>query len=187
MRVVRKLLSFFYSVLDPRTYLHVLRLLHYYNYSHVREKRKLTRGSGVGFPPNISIANGERIAIGARSRIGARSSLWAGDSHGRIIIGEDCRLGPDCFLTASDYGAQPGLKIFEQPRLEADIVLGNDVWLGARVFVTAGVEIGDGCVVGAGAVVTRSLPPGAVAVGVPAHIVRNRADTPAGAGSSGAG
>jgi acetyltransferase-like isoleucine patch superfamily enzyme len=179
MRGVRKFLGLLYSVLDPRTYVHVVRLLHYYNYSHVRERRKLTRGPSVGFPPNISMTNGERIAIGARSRIGARSSLWAGDSYGRIIIGEDCRLGPECFLTASDYGAQPGVKIFDQPRLEADIVLGNDVWLGARVFVTAGVEIGDGCIVGAGAVVTRSLPPGSIAVGVPAHVVRNRADVPA--------
>jgi acetyltransferase-like isoleucine patch superfamily enzyme len=43
------------------------------------------------------------------------------------------------------------------------------------VVVVAGVEIGDGCVVGAGAVVTHSLPPGAVAVGVPARVVSHRA------------
>lgn len=175
----RKLFGAVASVLDPRVYLHVFRLLHYYNYSHVRERRKLTRGPGVGFPPNVSLANAERIVIGSRSKIGARTSLWAGDSHGRITIGEDVRLGPECFLTASDYGAEPGKKIVEQQRLEADIVVGNDVWLGARVFVTAGVEIGDGCIVGAGAVVTRSLPPGSVAVGVPARVVHSRGESAA--------
>ena len=49
--------------------------------------------------------------------------------------------------------------------------IGDDCWLGTGVVVVAGVEIGDGCVVGAGAVVTRSLPPGSVAVGVPARVV----------------
>ena len=63
--------------------------------------------------------------------------------------------------------------------------IGNDVWLGARVFVGAGVSIGDGSVVSAGSVVTKSLPPGSVAVGVPARIVRRREDyAEAGAGTS---
>jgi acetyltransferase-like isoleucine patch superfamily enzyme len=36
------------------------------------------------------------------------------------------------------------------------------------------VTIGDGCVVAAGSVVTKDLPPGAVAAGVPARIVKMR-------------
>jgi acetyltransferase-like isoleucine patch superfamily enzyme len=44
------------------------------------------------------------------------------------------------------------------------------------VFIGAGVELGDGCVVSAGSVVSRSLPAGSVAVGVPARIVRRRED-----------
>jgi maltose O-acetyltransferase len=38
------------------------------------------------------------------------------------------------------------------------------------------VTIGDGSVVSAGSVVTKSLPPGSVAVGNPARIVRRRED-----------
>ncbi|MGV1009227.1 MAG: DapH/DapD/GlmU-related protein [Dermatophilaceae bacterium] len=63
----------------------------------------------------------------------------------------------------------------QQPKRERDVIIGNDVWLGARVIVVAGVEIGDGCVVGAGAVVTRSLPQGTIAAGVPARPVGQRA------------
>jgi acetyltransferase-like isoleucine patch superfamily enzyme len=170
----RKIFGAAASLLDPRTYVHILRLCHYYSYSHVRERGRITMLGPVGFPPNISIANGERISIGARTKIGARSSLWAGDREARIIIGEDCRFGPEVFLTAADYGIQAGSLFTDQPRREADIVIGDGVWLSARVFVTAGVTIGDGCVVGAGAVVTRSLPANSVAVGVPARVVANR-------------
>ncbi|MGH3061422.1 MAG: acyltransferase, partial [Gaiellaceae bacterium] len=95
---------------------------------------------------------------------------------GRITIGEHCRFGPEVFVTASDYGLQPDKPIAYQERHERDVVIGDDVWLGARAFVGAGVTIGDGCVVSAGSVVTKSLPPGSVAVGIPARIVRRRED-----------
>jgi acetyltransferase-like isoleucine patch superfamily enzyme len=164
------------TVFDPGTYAHPIRLLHFYGYSHVRPRRKLTLGAGARIAPNISIRNGERISIGARSHVGERAYVWAGDSHGRVSIGDDCRIGPEVFITASDYGLRPDEKIAEQERNERDVVIGNDVWLGARVFVGAGVTIGDGCVVSAGSVVSRSLPPGSIAVGIPARVVRRRED-----------
>lgn len=56
------------------------------------------------------------------------------------------------------------------------IEIGNDVYIGMNVTVLDGVRIGDGSVVGAGAVVTKDIPPYAVAVGVPARVVRYRFD-----------
>ena len=164
------------SLVDPLTYFQVVRLLHYYGYTHVQPRRKVTMGEGATLAPNVSLRNGERISIGARSKVGERAYVWAGDASGRVIIGEDCRLGPEVFVTASDYGLAPDETIAGQPRNERDVIIGNDVWLGARVFVAAGVSIGDGCVVSAGSVVSKSLPPGSVAVGIPARIVRRRED-----------
>jgi acetyltransferase-like isoleucine patch superfamily enzyme len=175
------------TVFDPGTYLHPFRLLHFYGYSHVRPRRRLTLAPGARIAPNVSIRNGERIAIGAGTHVGERAYLWAGDSHGRITIGEHCRLGPEVFVSASDYGLRPDELIAYQERHERDVEIGNDVWLGARVFVGAGVRIGDGCVVSAGSVVARSLPPGSIAVGVPARIVRRREDYARGEGADAAG
>jgi acetyltransferase-like isoleucine patch superfamily enzyme len=56
------------------------------------------------------------------------------------------------------------------------IEVGNDVWIGARAVVMDGVKIGNGAVIAAGAVVTRDVPPYAIVAGVPARILRYRAD-----------
>lgn len=54
------------------------------------------------------------------------------------------------------------------------IEIGNDVWIGERVMIVGGVKIGNGAVIGAGAIVTKDIPPYAVAVGIPAKVIRYR-------------
>ncbi len=169
-----KLIRGITSLLDFGVWFHAFRILHYYGYSHVREKRKMTVGKGLNMAPNTSISNGERIRLGDDCNIGERCYLWAGDSSGRIVIGNGVSLAPEVFITASDYGVVKGRSFRDQPRRERDIIIGNEVWLGARVVVTAGVTIGDGCIVGAGAVVTKSLPPNSIAAGVPAKVIAQR-------------
>jgi acetyltransferase-like isoleucine patch superfamily enzyme len=53
-------------------------------------------------------------------------------------------------------------------------IIGNDVFIGANVTVLDGIIIGNGAVVGAGAIVTKNIPPYAIAVGVPAKVIRYR-------------
>lgn len=162
------------SILDPRTWLHALRILHYYGYSHVQPRKKMQVGTGTGIAPNVSLRNGERITIGEQCHIGERAYLWAGNATGKISIGNTVSIAPEVFITASDYQFEAGKPFRQQPKNEKDIIIGNDVWLGTRVVVTAGVTIGDGCIVGAGAVVTRDLPPNSIAVGIPAKVVSTR-------------
>ncbi len=60
---------------------------------------------------------------------------------------------------------------------EEDIIeVGNDVWIGqgASIVRKKGLVIGDGAVIGSGAVVTKDIPPYAIAVGVPARIIKYR-------------
>jgi acetyltransferase-like isoleucine patch superfamily enzyme len=169
-------LGFGRSLVDPRAWFQLFRLVHYYNYNHVRPRRMADIGAGVRMAPNVSLRNGERIKIGAYSHIGAHCSIWAGDSVGRITLGRHALLGPEVFITASNYQTEPGTPVMDQPKLERDVIIGDDVWLGARVMVVPGVEIGDGCIIGASSVVTRSIPGGSIAVGNPARIVGRRGD-----------
>lgn len=56
----------------------------------------------------------------------------------------------------------------------SNTLIGNDVWIGARAMVLDGITIGDGAIVAAGAIVTKDIPPYALAAGVPAKIIRYR-------------
>lgn len=56
------------------------------------------------------------------------------------------------------------------------VSIGNDVWIGNNVIIMDGVRIGHGAIIGAGAVVTHNIPPYAIAVGVPARIIKYRFD-----------
>ena len=68
----------------------------------------------------------------------------------------------------------PSRLIREQGHDVRPVHVGADVWLGAHAVVTAGSTIGKGSVIGANAVVRGEIPPEAVAVGIPARVIRQR-------------
>lgn len=54
--------------------------------------------------------------------------------------------------------------------------VGDDAFIGSDTMLRAPVTIGEGAYTGAGSVVTRDVPPGALAVGVPARVVKEMRD-----------
>lgn len=162
------------SFLHPKVLLHPLRMLHYWGYAHVLPRAEMRLAPGVRIAPTCSFRNGARIEIGDAAQIGEYTALWAGRQSAWIRIGARTTFGPNCFVTAADYGLEADQRITDQEMTERDVTIGTDCWIGTKSVITAGVTLGDGCVVGAGSVVTHDIPAGAIAGGVPAKVIRMR-------------
>ena len=89
-----------------------------------------------------------------------------------IYIGEDVFIGPKCVLACAGHPINSEQRRTEPLTHSKPIHIGNNVWLGASVTVIGGVTIGDGSVIAAGAVVTKDIPIGVVAGGVPCKVIR---------------
>ncbi|PJG60144.1 acyltransferase [Aeromonas cavernicola] len=113
------------------------------------------------------------LKLGSNIDIGWQTTLAIGR---KIILGDNVRIAGRAFLAG--YPGHPldaKDRALGKPDLDeqvGDIVLEQDVWLGTGVMVMAGVTIGAGTVVAAGSIVTRSLPAGVLAAGIPAQVIR---------------
>ncbi|MFN3884686.1 MAG: acyltransferase [Rhodocyclaceae bacterium] len=135
----------------------------------------ISLGEYVSIGPFTLIeARGGRIRIGAHTGIGPFCVLYG---HGNLEIGADCLIASHVVCIPENHRYE---KIDVPMRLQGGsrcgIRIGNDVWLATRVVVLDGVTIGNGAIVGAGAVVTRDIPPYAIAYGVPARVVGYRGE-----------
>jgi len=81
-----------------------------------------------------------------------------------VTLGENCLIGYNCTILAHEF-------LREEYRT-GPTVIGRDVVIGANTTVLAGVTIGDGAVVSACSLVNRDIPPGCLAGGVPARVLR---------------
>lgn len=110
------------------------------------------------------------LVIGDRCVLGRNITITA---HQQVRIGDDVWTGNSVFISDQNHGwDDPDLPIGEQAAAAEPVEIGDGAWLGNGVSVLPGVRIGRGAVVGAGAVVTTDVPDRAVAVGVPARVVR---------------
>lgn len=89
---------------------------------------------------------------------------------GGIEIGDQVMIGPDVSLISSGHPVAPAER--RTGITAAPIRIGRNVWIGASAMILQGVTVGEDSVIGAGAVVTRDVPPGTLAVGSPARVVR---------------
>jgi phosphonate metabolism protein (transferase hexapeptide repeat family) len=141
-------------------------------------------------------------SLGVWTAVGARTSIAESTLGDYSYVVSDCNviyttIGKFCSIAAASR-LNPGNHPLDRPALhhftyrsasyelgdddaaffdwrrEHRVVLGHDVWIGHGAVVLPGVTIGTGAVLGAGAVASKDIPPFAIAVGVPAKIVRYR-------------
>ena len=93
-----------------------------------------------------------------------------------IIIENNVRIAANGFLAGyPGHPLDPVARAQGLTDTEAQIGkihLKEDVWLGTNVTVLAGVTIGRGSVIATGSVVTKDIPAGVLAGGIPARVLR---------------
>jgi len=125
-------------------------------------------GARFVFDGRITCDYGTNIEIG--ENFYANSDLT-------ILDGAKVRIGDNVFI-APQVGIYTAGHPLDVARRNAGleyalpVTIGDNVWIGGGVSILPGVTIGDGAVIGAGAVVTRDVPPGVVAAGNPARVIR---------------
>ena len=130
---------------------------------HNGAKIRVRKGGKLEIGKNFGMSNGcvftayEHIKIGDNVMLGPNVSLMA-TNHPLIAAERTSMRYSDGHVSMSEYAE--------------DIHIGNDVWIAANAVVLGGVTIGDGAVIGAGSVVTKDIPAGYLAVGVPCRPLR---------------
>lgn len=129
-------------------------------------------GDGVVIRPPFRCEYGTRVSIASSTFINFDCLML---DVAPVTIGTACQLATRVQLLTATHPVDPEPRRMGWESAEP-IFIGDNVWLGGGVIVCPNVTIGNDTVVGAGAVVTRDLPAGVVATGVPARIIREIGD-----------
>jgi acetyltransferase-like isoleucine patch superfamily enzyme len=133
---------------------------------HIGERLLMIAGTA---PCELDAHDGGRLEIGDRVFVNYGSSMSA---HLLVRIGDDCKIGQHAIILDCDYHEIEDPLHYGGHGDPRPVVLEQGVWLGARVTVLKGVTIGRSSVIAAGSVVTRDIPAGVLAGGMPAKVLR---------------
>lgn len=128
-------------------------------------------GEGVNLKLPIHIEGRDKVSIGRDASLNPFIHIWG---HGGVEIGDRTMIASHVAIISLTHDP-------DSLHMHASIVAGpvriaNDVWIGAHAVILPGVTIGEHAVIAAGAVVREEVPAYAVAAGVPAQIVRTKAN-----------
>lgn len=144
----------------------------------------IDRSCNFGPSVQLSATDGGSIELGSRVSLGACVQIVA--RSGRVFIGNDVHIGDGSMIVS-----QEGIRIGSDTLIAEYVVirdqdhdtrthpirtsgfLTSPIHIGRKATVLRGSTIGDGAVVGAHVLVKGHIPAGALAVGVPAKVVRS--------------
>jgi acetyltransferase-like isoleucine patch superfamily enzyme len=137
------------------------------------DEGRLRIGEGALLEPGcwLTLAPEARIEIGAGCFLNRNTMLAA---YELIEIGDHTMFANGCFVGDAEHR-------FDDPETpvtwqgftsKGPVKIGANCWFGVNCVVTSGVTVGERCVIGANSVVTGDLPPGSIAAGAPARVIK---------------
>lgn len=113
-----------------------------------------------------------RATIAADALIGEGTVVAAG-----AVVNPGARIGANVIVNTSagidhQCAIADGAHIGPGAHLGGRVTVGEGTWVGIGAVLRDKITIGRGSIIGAGAVVLKDIPPGVVAYGVPARVIR---------------
>jgi acetyltransferase-like isoleucine patch superfamily enzyme len=118
----------------------------------------IAKGAFIEVQKNANLELNDNVPINANVLIVATNSIKIGERTG---IGWDVEICDTAFHQIGD-----------DPNITAPIQIGSHVLITSHCRIMKGVKIGDGAVIAMGSIVTRDIPPGCLAGGVPAKVIK---------------
>lgn len=136
----------------------------------LRNHKNISVGNNVIINRNVNIWV-SRLVLGNNIQINPNTCIY-----GNVIIENNVMIAPNCMIAGGNHGIA---NIFE-PMItqtcisKGPIIIEDDVWIASNSVILDGVRIGSGAVIGGGSVVTKDIPPMAIAIGNPAKVIKYR-------------
>lgn len=145
--------------------------LHYYVRPNPAKFGHFGKNAAIGIPADLKKT--ENIFLYDFARIGRRSTIMT-MGNSRFIMKHGCLTAEGLVVVTSNHRQHIGqfLQGNNDDNEYKDIIVEEDVWIGINVTLLAGAHIGRGAIIGACSVVTKEIPPYAVAVGNPAKVIK---------------
>lgn len=145
--------------------------IHYYIKPTPAKLGYFGKNAALGIPADLK--KPENIFLYDYARIGRRSTiLTMGDS--KFVMKRGCLTAEGLVVITSNHRQKIGqfLSGGNEDNEYHDVIVDEDVWIGMNVTLLPGVTVGRGAIIGASSVVTKPIPPYAIAVGNPAKVIK---------------
>ena len=133
--------------------------------------RHITLGTNLYLYRDLYLETQEsgRITIGNDVVLSRGVHLVA---YAEMVLEDGVMIGEYASIRDANHRVVSGSSVRHSGHLGKPVTICRNAWIGRGVTILGGVTIGEGAVIGANAVVTKNIPAGAVAVGIPAQVIK---------------
>lgn len=143
-------------------------------FNRPNKKLKIILKKNSNIKNNVIIQGSGTFILGECSFISFNTIV--GVNH-RVIIGNNVMISSNVSIRDSDHRFERIDIPMSQQGIDTEpIYIEDDVWICHGVVITKGVKISKGAIIGANSVVTKDIPKYAIAVGVPAKVIKKRGE-----------